>query len=114
MADTSMRRDRLPDCAAPALLGATRGLQIGDRYLAAWCLDLLAVAVAAAGDQRRAAAILAAVDAAWHAMHIEPDPDEHRRDRCSRAEGRIPHACGRRRYRNSSPSNVPDARHLSM
>ena len=58
MADTSIRRGRLPDCAAPALLGATRALQIGDRYLAAWCLDLFAVAVAAAGDQRRAAAIL--------------------------------------------------------
>ena len=76
MADTSIRRGRLPDCAAPALLGATRGTQIGDRYLAAWCLDLFAVAVAAAGDQRRAAAILAATGAARHAMGIEPDPDE--------------------------------------
>jgi predicted ATPase/class 3 adenylate cyclase len=76
MADTSVRRGRLPDCAAPALLGATRGMQIGDRYLAAWSLDLFAVAVAAAGDQRRAAAILAATGAARHAMGIEPDPDE--------------------------------------
>jgi predicted ATPase/class 3 adenylate cyclase len=76
MAETSMRRGRLPDCAAPALLGATRGLQIGDKYLAAWCLDLFAAAVAAAGDQRRAAAILAAVDAAWHAMGIEPDAED--------------------------------------
>ena len=76
MADTSMLRGQFPDCAAPALLGATRGLQIGDRYLAAWCLDLFAVAVAAAGDQRRAAAILAAVDAAWHAMGIEPDAED--------------------------------------
>jgi hypothetical protein len=76
MADTSMLRGRLPDCAAPALLGATRALQIGDRYLAAWCLDLFAVAVAAAGDQRRAAAILAATGAARQAMGIEPDPDE--------------------------------------
>jgi hypothetical protein len=32
--------------------------------------------VAAAGDQRRAAAILAATGAARHAMGIEPDPDE--------------------------------------
>jgi len=71
MADTSTRRDRLRDWAAPALLGANRGLQIGDRYLAAWCLDLFAVAVAAAGDQQRAAAILAAVDTSWHAMHVE-------------------------------------------
>jgi hypothetical protein len=76
MADTSIRRGRLPDCAAPALLGATRGTQIGDRYLAAWSLDLFAVAVAAAGDQRRAAAILAATAAARHAMGIEPDPVE--------------------------------------
>jgi predicted ATPase/class 3 adenylate cyclase len=76
MAHTSVRRGRLPDCAAPALLGATRALQIGDKYLAAWCLDLFAAAVAAAGDQRRAASILAAVDAARHAMGIEPDADE--------------------------------------
>jgi predicted ATPase len=76
MADTSVRRGRLPDCAAPALLGATRALQIGDKYLAAWCLDLFAVAVAAAGDQRRAAAILAAVDATRHTMGIEPNPDQ--------------------------------------
>ena len=76
MADTSIRRGRLPDCAAPALLGATRGMQIGDRYLAAWSLDLFAVAVAAAGDQRRAAAILSATGAERHAMGIEPDADE--------------------------------------
>ena len=75
-ADTSVRRGRLPDCAAPALLGATRALQIGDKYLAAWCLDLFVAAVAAAGDQRRAAAILAAVDATRHAMDIEPDSDD--------------------------------------
>jgi hypothetical protein len=75
MADTSIRRGRLSDCAAPALLGATRALQIGDKYLASWCLDLFA----AAGDQRRAAAILAAVDVAWHAMGIEPDPDDQAR-----------------------------------
>ena len=76
MADTSVRRGRLPDCAAPALLGATRALQIGDKYLAAWCLDLFVAAVAAAGDQRRAAAILAAVDATRHATGIEPDSDD--------------------------------------
>jgi len=76
ISDTSVRRGRLPDCAAPALLGATRALQIGDKYLAANCLDLFAVAAAAAGDQRRAAAILAAVDSARHAMGIEPDPDD--------------------------------------
>jgi predicted ATPase/class 3 adenylate cyclase len=76
MADTSIRRGHLPDCAAPALLGATRALQIGDKSLAASCLDMFTVAVAAAGDQRRAAAILAAIDAARHAMGIEPDSDD--------------------------------------
>ena len=76
MADTATRRGHLPDCAGPALLGATRALQIGDKYLAAWCLDLFAAAVAAAGDQRRAAAILAAIDAARHAMGIEPGADD--------------------------------------
>jgi hypothetical protein len=59
MADTCVRRGRLPDCAAPGLLGATRALQIGDKNLAAWCLDLFA-----------------AVDAARHAMGTEPDTDE--------------------------------------
>ena len=68
VADTSVRRGHLPDCTAPALLGATRALQIGDKSLAAWCLDLFAVAVAAAGDQRRAAAILATTGAARQAM----------------------------------------------
>jgi non-specific serine/threonine protein kinase len=79
MADTAIQRGRLQNCAAPALLGATRALQIGDKYLAAWCLDLFAAAVAAvaaAGDQRRAAAILGSVDAARHAMGIEPDSDD--------------------------------------
>ena len=76
MADTAIRRGCLPDCAAPALLGATRALQIGDKYLAAWCLDLFAAAIATAGDQRRAAAILGGVDAARHAMGIEPDSDD--------------------------------------
>ncbi len=76
ISDTSVRRGRLPDCAAPALLGATRAVQIGDKYLAASCLDLFAAAVAVAGDQRRAAAILTAVDGARHAMDIEPDPDD--------------------------------------
>jgi predicted ATPase/class 3 adenylate cyclase len=76
MADTCIRRGHLPDCAAPALLGATRALEIGDRYLTAWCLELFTVAAAAAGDQRRAAAILAAVDAARHTMGIEPDKDD--------------------------------------
>jgi hypothetical protein len=75
ISDTFVLRGRLPDCAAPALLGATRALQIGDKNLAAWCLDLFSAAAAAAGDQRRAAAILAAVDAAWHAMGVEPDAD---------------------------------------
>ena len=41
-----------------------------------FCLELFAVAAAASGDHRRAAAILAAGEAARHAMGAEPDPDE--------------------------------------
>ena len=41
-----------------------------------FCLDLFAVAAATGGDHRRAAAILAAGEAARRAMGAEPDPDE--------------------------------------
>ena len=76
MADTTIQRGRPADCAADALLGARRALQIGDRGLAAYSLELFAVAAAAGGDHRRAAAILAAGEAARRAMGAEPDPDE--------------------------------------
>jgi ATP/maltotriose-dependent transcriptional regulator MalT len=74
MADTTVLRGRPGDCAASALLGARRALQIGDKQLAARCLDLFAVAAAVGGDDRRAAAVLAAAEAARQAMGVEPDP----------------------------------------
>ena len=78
MAGTIVRRSMrtLEDCAEPALLGARRALQIGDKSLAVNCLELFAVAAAAGGDSDRAAAILAAGQAARYAMGAEPDPDE--------------------------------------
>ena len=76
MADTTVQRGRPGDCAAPALLGARRALQVGDKQLAVCSLELFAVAAAVSGDDRRAAAILAAGEAARHAMGTEPDPDE--------------------------------------
>lgn len=76
MAETTVGRGRPGDCAADALLGARRALQVGDTPLAAYTLELFAVAAAANGDRRRAAAILAAGEAARRAMGAEPDPDE--------------------------------------
>jgi predicted ATPase/transcriptional regulator with XRE-family HTH domain len=76
MADTIFQRGRLGDCAEPALLGARRALQIGDKRLATQCLELFAVAAAARGEHHRASAILAAGQAARQEMGTEPDPDE--------------------------------------
>jgi hypothetical protein len=76
MAETAVGRGRPGDCAADALLGARRALQIGDRGLAVFCLELFALAAATDGDHRRAAVILAAGEAARRAMGAEPDPDE--------------------------------------
>ena len=76
MADTTVARGRGGDCAANALLGARRALQVGDKLLALCCLELFAVAAAAGGDDRRAGAMLAAAEAARHEMGIEPDPDD--------------------------------------
>ena len=76
MADTAVSRGQAGNCAADALLGARRALQIGDKPLALCCLELFAVAAAAGGDQRRAAAMLAAAETARHQMGIEPDPDD--------------------------------------
>jgi predicted ATPase/transcriptional regulator with XRE-family HTH domain len=73
MADATVQRGRPGDCVADALLGARRALQIGDRRLAVRCLDLFAVAAAASGDHRRAAAILAAGEVARREMGLEPD-----------------------------------------
>jgi predicted ATPase/transcriptional regulator with XRE-family HTH domain len=76
MADTAVSRGQAGDCAADALLGARRALQIGDKPLAVGCLELFAAAAATSGDHRRAAAMLAAGQTARHEMGIEPDPDE--------------------------------------
>ena len=76
MAETTVGRGRPGDCAADAVLGARRALQVGDRGLAVFCLELFAVAAAAGGDHRRAAAMLAAGEAARREMGAEPDPDE--------------------------------------
>jgi hypothetical protein len=69
-------RDRPQDCGADAQLGATRALQIGDKPLAVYCLDLFAASAAASGDVRRAETILAATEAAREAMGVPPDEDE--------------------------------------
>ena len=76
MADTTVARGQAEDCAADALLGARRGLQIGDKGLTVGSLELYAVAAAAGRDYCRAAAMLAACDAARREMGLEPDPDE--------------------------------------
>ena len=73
MADATVGRGRPGDCAGDALLGGRRALQIGDRGLAVFCLELFALAVAVSGDHRRAAAMLAAADAAQHEMGTKPD-----------------------------------------
>jgi hypothetical protein len=76
MAETTVGRGQPGDCAADALLGARRALQVSDRGLAVFCLELFAVAAAAGGDHRRAAAVLAAGEAARREMGAEPDLDE--------------------------------------
>ena len=76
MAETTVGRGWPEDCTADALLGARRALQVGDKPLAAYSLELFAIAAAASGDHRRAAAILAAGEAARQAMGTAPNPDE--------------------------------------
>jgi non-specific serine/threonine protein kinase len=77
IAETStLYRSRAEDSADEALLGATRALQIRDNPLTVYCLDLFAASAAARGDVRRAAAILAATEAAREALGIAPDEDE--------------------------------------
>lgn len=70
MADTTVQRGRPGDCAADALLGVRRALQVGDNNWrpTPWSCS--------PSPWRRAAAILAAGEAARHAMGAEPDPDE--------------------------------------
>jgi len=75
-AETKVLSERAHESADEALLGATRALQIDDRPLAVYCLDLFAASVAARGDVRRAVVVLGATEAARTAMDVEPDEDE--------------------------------------
>ena len=76
LAETAVLADRAAARVDDALLGAVRALQIDDRPLAVYCLDLLASALAARGDARRAAMLLGATEAAREAMGVECDEDE--------------------------------------
>ena len=76
LAETAVHADRPTDRVGDAVLGAVRALQIDDRPLAVYCLDLVAVGAAARGDVHRAAAILGATEAAREAMGVECDEDE--------------------------------------
>ncbi len=76
IAETSVYRDQAQHHAGDALLGATRALQIEDRPLALYCLDLFAVSAAARGDTRRAAVALGATEAAREALELECEEDE--------------------------------------
>lgn len=76
MAETDRSRGRPGDRPEVALLGARRALQIDDRMLAVGCLEACAVTAAEAGDHRRAAALLAAGEAACREMGAEPDAGE--------------------------------------
>ncbi len=76
IAETLVFRDRAQDAAKDAGGGARRALQIGDRPLVAFSLDLFAASAAARGDVGRAAIILAATEVLREAMEIECDEDE--------------------------------------
>ena len=76
LAETAVLADQASARLDDAVLGATRALQIDDRPLAVYCLDLAAVAVAARGEAERAAMILAATEAARESMGVGCDEDE--------------------------------------
>ena len=75
-AETAFHEGRPGDRTAEAELSATRALQIDDRPLVIYCLELVAAAAATRGDERRAAALLGATEAAREAMGVEVDEDE--------------------------------------
>jgi non-specific serine/threonine protein kinase len=75
LAETALHVGRIDERLAEAVLGATRALQIDDRPLAAYSLDLVAAAVAGR-DADIAAVILGATEAAREAMGVECDEDE--------------------------------------
>ena len=76
LAETAVHADRPAARIDDAVLGATRALQIDDRPLAVYCLDLIAATAAARGEAGRAAAILGATEVAREAMGTECDEDE--------------------------------------
>jgi predicted ATPase len=75
LAETAFQAGRLDERVDDAVLGATRALQIDDRPLAAYCLDLVGAGLGERGDDR-SATILGATEAAREAMSIDCDEDE--------------------------------------
>jgi tetratricopeptide (TPR) repeat protein len=76
IAERAIDRGRPEDAGRDALLAATRALQIEDRPLAVYCLDLVAVSAAASGDARLALTVLGATEHARETMGVGPDEDE--------------------------------------
>ena len=75
-AQTAVLAGRPAAGAADSILAATRGLQIDDRPLTAFALDLWAAAAAARGEARGAALVLGATARARDEMEIECDDEE--------------------------------------
>lgn len=75
IAETAVYRAHPEEAAEPAGLAAALALDIRDNPLALDCIDTVAVAAAARGDDR-AATILGATDALREAMDLPPDEDD--------------------------------------
>jgi predicted ATPase/class 3 adenylate cyclase len=76
IAETAILSGRAQACADDALLAATRALQIRDKPLAVYSLELFAACAAARGESQRAGTILGATEAAREEMETPPDEDE--------------------------------------
>jgi tetratricopeptide (TPR) repeat protein len=76
IAETAIRCDAAHKAFGDAALATTRAVQIDDQPLAVYSLELFAVAAAAHGERRLAAAVLGATEAARQAMGSPPDEDE--------------------------------------
>lgn len=76
LAETSVYRGRAADAAEDAVAGARRAMQIGNKSLVVFCLDLAAAAAAAREEPHRSATILGATEAAREAMGVPPDEQE--------------------------------------
>jgi predicted ATPase len=76
MAETSIRLGRAGDASEPAMVAAVRSSQIGDDPLLIYSLELVAASAAERGDERLAATLLGATDAARERMELERDDDE--------------------------------------